>query len=396
MFECDDDEQLCEFAGLSIGSEFAAQPSPLLPPPPPLLSPPAAVAAATAAEEEGPRLELLEWPAERVLDGACILQGGASVGYRFALRLITPQPAAADADAAVLAAQLLVKGERICEDGLTGTEPPVPFDPATGCAAMRVRFVQAGRGALWTLRFLALAQQQELCRLDVPVRTFSKLSKIRTLLASAAVADAAGSLAVAAVKAEPAAERPSLAGLNAQQLWAPVLEEELAAIARASGRPEGLTESDIAFIRECNNSDGAAAHAWVARTLAEAARVPRLWAADSPRLLHFVSRAAAEELLRAAPAGSFLVRWSAGEPGELVVAYRSSGGAVEQVYLRREGEILNETAAVNSILESPLLVAAVDPSMPGSVFPKDIVFRPRARYSRCLQHVVVGPKQPSE
>jgi len=394
----DFDEQLLGFEGLSLGTTGDDLLVPKLETPP-LSSPPQPPQQQQEQEQQlqlAHKLVLVEWPESRVRDGACILQGGASVSYRFALQLVPH-----NVGGAMLTTQLIVPraagaGERVSEDGLRGNDPPVPFDPLTGIAALRLRFESAGRGALWTLRFIAVdasVSGVELCRLDCPVRTFSKKAKIDALLAGPGAVTA-----VAPPQPQPqpqaAQERRSLASVNAvaQASWTSELEQELTAMLEETGRR--TVPADIAYIREaCSIVSGEfagqdGARAWVARTIAEGAKVPRLWVADAPRLLHFVSRETAEAVLRTAPVGCFLLRFSQGEPGELVVAYNAAvstatgSSTVEQVYLRKDNEPLDEYSAVDLLIASRGLTSLLDP-ITHQTYPKEIL-RPRGRYSRCL------------
>ena len=174
--------------------------------------------------------------------------------------------------------------------------------------------------------------------------------------------------------------------------WTAALEDELAAVYERVGAAAGatftraLTAADLDFIAgACAGAGPAGACAWVARTAAELAKVARLWNAAAPQLVAgLVPRARADALLGAAPPGTFIVRLSSGEPGELVVAVAMERGPAgtartEQCYLRQDGEPLDERVVVARILANRALVHALD-CRTGTLFSKDL-FRPRGRYA---------------
>jgi hypothetical protein len=105
----------------------------------------------------------------------------------------------------------------------------------------------------------------------------------------------------------------------------------------------------------------------------------------------FISRDAASATLSRCPAGSFLLRFSYGEPGELVVAFVADAaqGIVEQCYLRAEGEVLDERAIVDRLLANPWLRDVLDPAT-DTLSSKEL-FRPRGRYHLLTNHFQPPP-----
>ena len=175
--------------------------------------------------------------------------------------------------------------------------------------------------------------------------------------------------------------------------WSAELERELAELYRRVGAAAGVTftrelsASDMCFIAEACTGELASAdgaRAWVSRTATELAKVARLWNASRPRLIAgLVPRTRADAVLRTAPPGTFIVRLSSGEPGELVVAFALDsapfGPRTEQCYLRQDGEALDERVVTERILANRVLSQALDCDT-GTLFSKDL-FRPRGRYA---------------
>ena len=172
----------------------------------------------------------------------------------------------------------------------------------------------------------------------------------------------------------------------------------------------GLTAADLKFIHDSCVGEFAGpegARSWVARTAAELAKVARLWNTESPLLFAgLITRQQAEHALAHSPPGTFLLRLSSGEPGEIIVAFVLEvpaapppqqllvAGAspvlapppahtrVEQCYLRQDHDILDERV-VDRLLSNKLLVNALD-YMTGTLFCKEL-YRPRGRYFDLFQ-----------
>eukprot|EP00727_Mastigamoeba_balamuthi_P009527 m51a1_g5197 hypothetical protein (440) ;mRNA; r:208696-210268 len=336
--------------------------------------------------------------------------------------------------------------ERPVEDGLKGGEGAA-FDQ--GEAMLRLVLATAGRGAPWRIRFVVSDQVTgcALCSVDLPLRTFSKRHKVDSVLASPESLEAAlgarGAMppppaaSVPVLKAprtpvppqqqqqQQQAQQPLMFSAPKQETQQPQLQtpadeprRTLAALAgdacatpqdagldaqrvarEAQGVFEAVLGADVAAARPLADSDvqylrsalaslsgPEAAHAWLVRTATEVSKVPRLWSASDPRLLAgFVTKDYAEEALAGKEAGTFLLRWSSGEPGELVLAYVREDGSVDHCYVRSEGEALDETVIVERLLSSQRLRQVYDPAS-NTLAPTD-AFRLRGRYGRQLSHL---------
>ena len=212
--------------------------------------------------------------------------------------------------------------------------------------------------------------------------------------------------------------------------WTKDLEAELAALflsvlssgaagAGACVPTRGLTAADLKFIHDSCVGEFAGpegARSWVARTAAELAKVARLWNTETPLLFAgLITRQQAEHALAHSPPGTFLLRLSSGEPGEIIVAFvldvpapppsppqpppllvagaspvlppppvpvHAPHTRVEQCYLKQDHDILDERV-VDRLLSNKLLVNALD-YMTGTLFCKEL-YRPRGRYFDLFQ-----------
>lgn len=150
-----------------------------------------------------------------------------------------------------------------------------------------------------------------------------------------------------------------------------------------------LTKEDMQFI--CNAcmlpeySGVQGAQMWISRAAAGVAKIRRLWDAQSPLLIAgFISKDYTQRILAQCQPGTFMLRFSSGDPGELIIAFVLANEAgntfVEQSYLVQDNEELSETIVVERILENRLFLNGLD-IISSTTFTKEL-YRPRSRYSK--------------
>lgn len=150
-----------------------------------------------------------------------------------------------------------------------------------------------------------------------------------------------------------------------------------------------LTKEDMQFIYNAcllpEYSGVQGAHMWISRAATGVAKVRRLWDVQSPLLIAgFISKDYTQRILAQCQPGTFMLRFSSGDPGELVIAFVLANEAgntfVEQSYLVQDNEELSEAIVVERILENRLFSHGLD-ILSSTTFVKDL-YRPRSRYSK--------------
>jgi len=160
------------------------------------------------------------------------------------------------------------------------------------------------------------------------------------------------------------------------------LKQAYAAIAGPQAR--SLDENAVEMLMSAANGSMATLRRWLEPTLAAAHAAPRLWRQhpDEPtRIAGFLTTARAEQLLMSQLDGTFLLRFSLSEPGELVCAVKSDN-AVHSFYILADFEELNDRNLSNAVLNHERLLRLFDVRL-GS-YDKSL-FRARRAYRRYLK-----------
>ena len=150
-----------------------------------------------------------------------------------------------------------------------------------------------------------------------------------------------------------------------------------------------LTKEDMQFVcNACTLPEYAGvqgAQLWISKAAAGVAKIRRLWDAQNPMLIAgFISKDCTQRILSQCQPGTFMLRFSSGDPGELIIAFVVANEAgntfVEQSYLVQDNEELSEAVVVERVLENRLFLNGLD-IMSSTTFTKEL-YRPRSRYSK--------------
>ena len=194
----------------------------------------------------------------------------------------------------------------------------------------------------------------------------------------------------------PMLSGPGTQGDGSKVLWDNNFEATLSQIFETIVSQNGayplsrhLTKDDMQFIYNAcmlpEYSGVQGAHMWISRAATGVAKIRRLWDIQSPLLIAgFISKDYTQRILAQCQPGTFMLRFSSGDPGELIIAFVLANEAgntfVEQSYLVQDNEELSEAIVVERILENRLFLNGLD-ILSSTTFTKEL-FRPRSRYSK--------------